>query len=172
MKASEELLVGIFADIAATRMADVPILNPALHVAAVGFREWQGCRVGVLVTPWSLGLVLLPGDNASPRQLATDEKQVWTFPSGNYEFMGLQEPALGPAQMCPLLSPVMEFASQDEAVSAAEVVMAELFQSAQSDAARGEALADMIEDARLRGDSIARQQFSRRDFLRMPWLGH
>lgn len=167
MEAAERELERVFAHIAATRMAGLPVVNPALHVAAVGFRAWQGCRVGVLVTPWSLSLVLLPGAHAAPRRLLPDERQTWDFPSGSYAFMGMQESALGLAQMCPLLSPLPEFGAQQEAVAAAEAVMAALFAPASADAA----LAERMEGARLRGESVAREEVSRRDFLRMPWLG-
>ncbi|EQD58614.1 hydrogenase expression/formation protein HupJ, partial [mine drainage metagenome] len=41
----------IFNRIAQTRMIDLPILNSAMRVEAVGFRLWEGHWVGVLVTP-------------------------------------------------------------------------------------------------------------------------
>jgi [NiFe] hydrogenase assembly HybE family chaperone len=43
------------------QMADVPILNPALQVEAVDFQRWQGHWLGVVVTPWCMSLLLLPG---------------------------------------------------------------------------------------------------------------
>lgn len=159
----------VFADIAATRMAGLPILNPALRVETVGFRAWEGRWVGVLVTPWSIVLVLLAGQEALAA-LGPDQKQAWRFPSGSYEFMGLHEGSLS-CQMCPLLSPVAEFATQEDAREFAQTAMTELFRDTIHDQTRGEELADMIEDARLRGTALAQQQVSRRDFLRMPLLG-
>jgi hypothetical protein len=37
-----EKLEAVFNEIAETRMAGLPILNTALKVQAVGFREWEG----------------------------------------------------------------------------------------------------------------------------------
>jgi [NiFe] hydrogenase assembly HybE family chaperone len=43
------------------QMADVPILNPALSVEAVDFQRWQGHWLGIVVTPWCMSLLLVPG---------------------------------------------------------------------------------------------------------------
>ena len=42
------------------RMADIPLLNPALEVQAVGFSVWEAYCLGVLITPWFMNLMLLP----------------------------------------------------------------------------------------------------------------
>jgi [NiFe] hydrogenase assembly HybE family chaperone len=161
----------VFTDIAVTRMAGVPILNPALRVEAVGFREWEGRWIGVLVTPWFINLVLLPGDQALLEPLRLDEKQTWVFPSGGYEFMGLNEAELGVCHLCPLISPVMEFATHQAAVEVAQEIADTLFRGVQPDGERADQLADMLEETRLKGESMAHQQVSRRDFLRTPFLG-
>jgi len=62
MNEVEQKLEATFTDIANTRMAGLPICNEALHVQAVGFREWNDHWVGVLVTPWTISLVLMPGE--------------------------------------------------------------------------------------------------------------
>jgi [NiFe] hydrogenase assembly HybE family chaperone len=160
----------VFTHIAATRMVDLPILNLALHVEAVGFREWEGRWIGVLVTPWTISLVLLPGTDAPLEPLFLDEKRVWSFPSGVYEFMGLNEPALGTCHICSLISPVAEFATHEEAVAVAREVIVALFDGVQPDHGRGEELAGMVEEARLKGESLAQKNISRRDFLRVPFL--
>lgn len=161
------LLEKVFGEIAATRMADVPILNPALRVEAVDFREWEGRWVGVLVTPWMVSLMMLPG--AEPLDaLRLDEQRHWTFPSGDYAFMGMHEPALGICQTCPLISPVTEFATHEAALEVAQEIMQALMQG---DAQREEDLERMIEEARAKGESLTQKPVSRRDFLRMPLLG-
>ncbi len=159
----------VFGDIAATRMAGLPILNPALWVQAVGFREWQGHWLGVLVTPWSIGLILLAGEEALPF-LGPDQTHAWHFPSGNYAFMGLEEPELGLCHVCSLQSPVLEFATQEDAVTFAEAALDELFRTVPDTVARGTELADMVEEVRLNGASLADKEVSRRDFLRIPFL--
>ena len=160
------LLETVFSEIATIRMTGVPILNPALRVEAVGFRTWEGRWVGVLVTPWTISLVLLPGQEAGMEALVPDQRKVWAFPSGDYEFMGLNEPSLGVCHLCPLISPVLEFATHAAAVEVAHEVMRVLLDG--SGAGSNEALGDMIEEARLKGDSLAGKTVSRRDFLRLP----
>ena len=167
MNAIVNKLETVFDEIARTRMAGIPILNPSLRVEAVGFREWEDRWIGVLVTPWTINLVLLPGQDAPLTPLALDKKQVWNFPSGAYEFMGLNEPAIGTCHICSLISPVTEFASHEEAVAVAQEVIIGLFTTQ----ARNNELATRIDDARLKGEAISQQTLSRRDFLRMPFMG-
>ena len=42
-------------------MADVPILNPVLSVEAVDFQHWKGHWLGVVITPWCMSMLLVPG---------------------------------------------------------------------------------------------------------------
>jgi [NiFe] hydrogenase assembly HybE family chaperone len=164
-------LQDIFKNIAATRMAGVPILNPAMHVEAIGFREWEGHWIGVLVTPWMINLVLMSGEEMPLTPLLQGEKQTWRFPSGAYEFMGLNEPELGACHICPLISPVAEFATHEEAVAVAREMVEFLFMQTTSDRIRDVELTDDLEKARLNGESLAKRDLSRRDFLRLPFLG-
>ena len=173
MNASEQKLEAVFGDIADTRMAGLPICNTALRVQAVGFREWQEHWVGVLITPWTISLVLMPGDKAPLKALGADEKMTWAFPSGNYEFMGLNDPALGTCQICSLISPVADVEHHEDAVSIAEQVMAALFTSGQSDQIRDAERKVKLEAARLSGEPLplTDKTLSRREFLRGSFLG-
>lgn len=168
MSAIVQKLETVFGDIAATRMAGLPICNEAVRVQAVGFREWQGRHVGVLVTPWTINLVLLPGDEAELKMLGPDEKMGWEFPSGKYDFMGLNEPALGACQVCSLISPLAGIASHEDAVSIASQVMTALFVAPQAAAVEP---AKVAENARLKGEKMMEQPLSRRDFLRGGFWG-
>ena len=120
-------LAAAFERIARTRMADMPLCNPALRVEALDFRPWGGASVGVLVTPWCINLVLLPEQPA--RALSADERRAVQFPSGSYEFMGGEAPECGPFQFCPLYSPPEEFVSQEQAQEVGREVMKQLFQT-------------------------------------------
>lgn len=150
-----------FARIAATRMAGLPMNNPALRVATVGFRPWhEDYQVGVLITPWAINLVLLGDAAAGNLRLAADRRRTWDFPSGSYDFMGGDEPECGTFQFCSLFSPVFEFADQESAETMADAIMAALW----ADAAAAEA--DRREAARLGGNSLFQAPTSRRGFLR------
>jgi [NiFe] hydrogenase assembly HybE family chaperone len=120
-----QALVAAFERIAVTRMAGMPLCNPALAVEAVGFRPWGEGQVGVLVTPWCINLVLLPGAEAGA--LASGVRLAVAFPSGSYEFMGGEEPECGAFRFCSLYSPPDDFADAAQARAVALEVMAQLF---------------------------------------------
>jgi [NiFe] hydrogenase assembly HybE family chaperone len=105
------------------RMQGLPLLNPALRVKAVGFRQWQGRCLGVLVTPWFMNLMLLPSEGDGWRHLQIGEKQLHQLPSGPYEFIVGEEAGIGRYQMCSLFSPMFEFADQETAEAAAQAAM-------------------------------------------------
>ncbi|MBI5786443.1 MAG: [NiFe]-hydrogenase assembly chaperone HybE [Rhodocyclales bacterium] len=122
-------LEAAFRRIAATRMAGLPINHPRLAVEGVGFRLWEGKWLGVLVTPWAVNLILLPESDAEFAKLATDRRQTWRFPSGEYDFMGSAEEECGAFQFCSLISPIPEEGVPDQAAahSLAAEVLARLF---------------------------------------------
>ncbi len=119
-------LANVFQRIQDERMQGVPVLNPALEVACVGFRGWQEYCLGVLITPWFMSLVMLPTEGEGQLQLKTGQKVTHAFPSGIYEFIVGDEPGIGRYLSCSLFSPVFEFADQEAAVATAEAVMAGL----------------------------------------------
>jgi [NiFe] hydrogenase assembly HybE family chaperone len=170
MNAVAAKLEAVFDDIAQTRMAGLPICNPALRVQVVGLREWQGRMVGVLVTPWTISLVLMPGADAPLATLGPEEKITWEFPSGKYVFMGLNEPALGTCQTCSLISPLIDFQSQDDAVTVARQVMEALFVPAPVESKRVVTREDMLKNAQPMTESGLKKPLSRRDFLRGSFL--
>ena len=115
----------VFRHIHQARMAGLPICNPALSVAVLGFQRWQGDWLGALVAPWTINLLMLPG-GGDFRPLSVGQNQTWAFPSGEYEFMGNREPGLGAYQFCSLISPVNDFADQAEVEALAQAALAGL----------------------------------------------
>jgi [NiFe] hydrogenase assembly HybE family chaperone len=170
MKEIEAKLEAVFNDIAQTRMAGVPICNSALRVQVVGLREWQGRWVGVLITPWTISLVLMPGTDAPLPVLGMEEKKAWDFPSGKYEFFGLNEPSLGTCQVCSLISPVIDYVNQEDAVKVAGQVMEALFVPAKVEPRHDEDRAEMLKNAQPMVEPGLKKQLSRRDFLRGAFL--
>lgn len=116
-----------FADIARTRMARWPLLNPALTVEAVDFGLWQDYWLGVLITPWCLNLMLLPAREDDRRPLAPGDKRRVEFPAGVFEFIGGRAPRIGTYASCSLFSPVLEFADQAAARLTARAARGALF---------------------------------------------
>lgn len=97
------------------RMRDVPILNRALSVKAVGFRRWGDFWLGALVTPWFINLVMLPVKADHNRLPRVGEKLCCGLPAGNFAFTAAYEETIGSYLACSLLSPVLEIHSQQMA---------------------------------------------------------
>ncbi len=132
-------LEGVFARIHRDRMADVPILNEALRVEAVGFVACGDEVLGVLVTPWFMNLLLVPAEPAVDAEQRPGDKTVVSVPGGDFEFIAAYEDGIGPYRMCSLFSPVFEFADHDTAVATAAAVMDRLLnepEAAESERAR------------------------------------
>lgn len=108
-----------FRHIQSVHMADVPILNPALQVRAVGFHETDKGWLGVLITPWLISLVLVPRAQDAWRDLPTGHNHICCFPSGVYAFTLSEGEDIGRFGTCSLLSPVLEIDGQSTAVELA-----------------------------------------------------
>ena len=122
-------LEAAFARVPRERMHDVPILNPALAVKAVGTREVEAGWLTALVTPWFINLMLLPRtaeQTQDYRKLRLGSTVVHGFPSGCFEFIVGEEGDLGRYQMCSLFSPVLEFESHGAALITAEAAITAL----------------------------------------------
>lgn len=160
MAPTEAGLAAAFERIAGTRMAGLALNNPALRVECVGFRAAdESHRVGVLITPWAINLVLLDDRASGELRLAPDRRRSWDFPSGSYEFMGGEEPECGAYQFCSLFSPAFEFPDQGSALATAQAIMAELFVETPDCAA------ERVEAARVAGRSPMQLPINRRAFL-------
>lgn len=108
------------------RMSDVPILNNKIKVAAIGFHIWEERYIGVMVTPWFMNLMLLPGEKDDWEEQQELSKQSHVFPSGRYTFITGFEPEIGKYQSCSLFSPMFEFQDNKAAVDTAEAAIKEL----------------------------------------------
>lgn len=128
-----EGLERVFRHIETERMQGLPILNPALQVRAIGFQEWQGHCLGILITPWFMNLMLLPSEGDDWLELRIGDKQLHQLPSGPYEFILGEEPGVGRYQMCSLFSPVFEFADQETAEATAVAAMTALMDAENRD---------------------------------------
>lgn len=113
---------------AALKVKGLPIYNPTLAVEAVGFREHEGRRVGVIVTPWFMNLAVLPSE---------DDLKVWvsggtvrlSFPSGTYDFVVNELPGAGLIGNCSLFSTMSDFTDHEAARLAASTVANAVFEA-------------------------------------------
>jgi [NiFe] hydrogenase assembly HybE family chaperone len=120
-----ERLEALYRAVAEGPMAGLPICNPRLAVAAVGFREWGGEAVGVVVTPWFVNVVAASLDEATPAPLGTTRKRV--LPAGAIEMIVGELPGFGRLDAASLFSPCHDFADMEAALAAAEAALQALF---------------------------------------------
>ena len=163
---------------AAARMQGLDVVNPALAVEAVGFAPWDEHWLGVMLTPWFMNLTLLPRNPRAWQPLATGAKRRYSFPAGEYEFVGANDAAVGAYQVCSLFSPVHEFADQQTARLVASLAREALFDPANAAvAARPTATLSTAADAAPAPGPLAKLErsldapLSKRNFLRGRFPG-
>ncbi len=115
-----DLLEQTFNRILNEQMAGIPLLNGRLKVQTLGFQEYHGRIIGLLITPWLMNLVMMPGKDDDWRELELGEKQPHDFPSNTYGFMVNEIEGIGRYQTYSLFSPMTEFYNQDHALAAAQ----------------------------------------------------
>lgn len=107
-----------------SRMRDLPVYNDQLDIQLVGLRHWQDDLLGILVTPWCMNILLLPGDVVhAPMEGTTRDI---TFPSGCYRFTAGQVDGIGPLESCSLFSPMDPFDNPATAREVAQHALLEL----------------------------------------------
>lgn len=107
------------------RMAGLPFLNPALHVAATSFMRLEGDWLGAVVTPWCLQLMLLPGGGTLWADIPAGERRAVALPVGAIEFIAdAGEAGLPAFHYCPLIAPVGDIADMAAACQAAHDALA------------------------------------------------
>lgn len=89
-----------------TRMHDLPFVNAALAVEAVGFQRLNGDWLGVVITPWFLNLLLVSGGGELWGDIPAGERRYLNLPCGTMQFIADDDPDIGPYQYCPLIAPV------------------------------------------------------------------
>jgi len=68
------------------RMRELPFYNERLSIEAVGFRDWEDHRLGILITPWFINLILLPGENDDWSAVEQGDQSDWHLPAETIRF--------------------------------------------------------------------------------------
>ncbi|GAB6039877.1 [NiFe]-hydrogenase assembly chaperone HybE [Endothiovibrio diazotrophicus] len=166
------------------KMEGLPLLNPFLKVEAVGFQPWGERIVGVMITPWFMNLMLLPGAGDDWPELAIGDKQTLRLPEKSYELTLNEFDGVGRCLCFALHSPMQAFENQSVAATVAnafmEVLMTEKEEHQPSEEElrlnrflEGEEMADILAEEqaaaaakRCHRDDLAESTLSRRDLLR------
>ena len=121
-------LDSLFNNILANEMAGLPLLNPKINVEVLGFQEFEGRTIGIVISPWLMSLIMLPSS-----QLADDwsmfeigQQHVHTFPSGDYKFLVNEFEGIGICQVHAIHSPMSNFFTHDQAKITALIFMKKL----------------------------------------------
>lgn len=108
-------------------MRDLPICNSSLRVELVGLNALSEHQLGVLITPWFMNLVLLPGNETwsdeNPGAICTIQ-----LPSAPCEFTVCQDELLGTFLSAVLFHSVKDFTDQETAVAVAHEALGQLLQ--------------------------------------------
>jgi [NiFe] hydrogenase assembly HybE family chaperone len=121
-------LVDAYGRVADRDMSTLPGYNDRLRLEAVGFRVWEGHYVGVLVAPWFMNLVLLPGAADDWSELAGAETSEWKFPAEKILFNPCALEGAGLHLTASLFTDLTGFPDQDTARAVGLEVMNRLFQ--------------------------------------------
>jgi [NiFe] hydrogenase assembly HybE family chaperone len=152
-------LVATYRHIGDERVRTLPIYQDKLSVEAVGFRPWEGCLVGVLITPWFMNLLLVPRDGEPCSELTAGSGSEWKFPSGTYHFATSVVEGVGVHLSAVLFSDMKAFTDQDTARAVAQEVMQRIFQEACGGDGNGS-------DAGTAAQEVLRKPVTRRGLLR------
>ena len=125
-----------FGNILIERMTDVPIINPAIRVEAVGFEPTSAGWLGVMVTPWFMNLMLVPIAGQAWQPLPVGHKRRVSLPAGQFEFFGGCEDEIGEYLYCSMYSPMGQFSDHDSARATAREMCRLLFDKTTADKVR------------------------------------
>jgi [NiFe] hydrogenase assembly HybE family chaperone len=126
MSIADRELVRHYQAIYREKMRGLPICNAALEVQVVGFRPLDQHQVGVLITPWFMNLVLLPGDDTWA-SAADGSADTVSLPSEPCEFVVSRDATIGTFLSAVLFRTVVDFPDQGTVVAVAEEVLKRLF---------------------------------------------
>jgi len=145
-------------------MQDMPMVNPALSVEAIGFRPWNEHWLGILITPWFMNLVLMPRVSAKWSPIGAGESRYYVFPAGVFEFIGARDPVIGDYEACSLFSPMFDFADPAGAHDTAVAALDALFDAASRESTDVTMPPPVVRDAAASAVPAAKG-VSKRDFL-------
>ena len=118
-------LVAAFREIHDERMQGLPIVNPRLKVEAIGFRDYDEHEIGVLITPWFINLVLLPGSDEWAASTQGSLVSI-ALPSGPCELTVCCQDDLETYLAAVLFRSVTDFPDQSLAVAIAEEALLQI----------------------------------------------
>lgn len=150
MSIDPHALVAHFRTIYRERMRGLPIVNERLDVEATEFEELGAHRLGVLIAPWFMNMILLPGTDQWSDCAQGDKVRI-LLPSDEYEFVVCRDDTFDNVYLSAVLfRSTADFPDMRTARDVADEIMKRLF----------------AKDGSIEGAKPARR-ISRRDLLAM-----
>jgi [NiFe] hydrogenase assembly HybE family chaperone len=119
-------LESCFRKIEQEQMQGMPVLNPAMQVQAVGFVEWQGRQMGIMITPWFMSLIMLSCTDDDWDALPIGQAHEHEFPEKKFKFVLNEFEGIGRCQIHALHSPMSKFESHQAALDEASRILASM----------------------------------------------
>nr|WP_278989005.1 hydrogenase-2 assembly chaperone [Plesiomonas shigelloides] len=113
------LLEQTFSEIAQGEMQTLPFFRAQVPVRALGFQCYEGQWVGVMLTPWMLSILVLPGLDQVWDSRPQGERLGLRLPFGNAVFHVCEIEAIGQYLSCSLMSPLDPAMSAEQALQLA-----------------------------------------------------
>lgn len=136
MSARVTALIERYQRVADERMRGLPIVNPALQVEAVGFEAFDAHELGILITPWFMNLIVLPG-SADWDDHAQGVEVEWRLPAGVFRMTVCREEDFGAYLSSVLFRTVSDFPDQATARAIAAEILGELRREPEARATEG-----------------------------------
>lgn len=115
-----------FEAIGSRHMRGLPIVNSKLHVEAVGVRQFGEHKILVLIAPWFMNLVLLPGNDDWNRVDQGDTCEI-EMPAEKLEFTVCHDDDIGTFLTAVMFRTVTDFPDQQTAQDVAAEILQTLF---------------------------------------------
>jgi [NiFe] hydrogenase assembly HybE family chaperone len=94
-------------------MIDMPFCDKNVPIYAAPFVVYEDQWLGVLLTPWTLSILLFPGFEQHWPQRKIGDKLAIEINAQHYTFMVNEQPQLGQYLACSLMSPVVGISNAD-----------------------------------------------------------
>ncbi|WP_019212585.1 hydrogenase-2 assembly chaperone [Yersinia massiliensis] len=114
------LLERVFAQIADDEMCGLPFYRDHIPLRACGFQLFEQQWVGVILTPWMMSLVVLPGPEQRWQRRVIGERLMLSLPCGSIGFTVSEVAGCGQYLSRSLMSPLETTLSAERAVQLAE----------------------------------------------------
>lgn len=108
-------------------MQDIPFINRQIQIELIGVGRWQHFWRGMMLTPWSMNLLLIPACEAGCIHASKGSESQYPLPQGWFPFVASSVGVTGAFWQSSLFSDMRLFESHMAAKATGEEVIRQLF---------------------------------------------